>query len=137
MRKRTIIFLSVLVVALIVAAYVYYEYNKPHRSLGHVDFSLGANELLSEFEMDESVANGKFLDKVIEVKGVVKEIIGSDTARTILLGDAEAMSSVSCALTAATSGQVNEVHQGDSATIRGFCTGMLLDVQLVECEVVK
>lgn len=136
MNKRTIIFFSIVLLFVIAATYAWMTYNKPHQSVDRVDFSLDAMQLVAEFEADEAAANQKYLDKVIEVNGIVKDILRSDNSVTILLGDPDAMSSVSCAMSPENSPDVEEVKSGASLTIKGICSGMLLDVALVNCEIV-
>lgn len=137
MNKKTIIVLSVVIIVLLAGVFVYMTYNKPHKSVNDVDFSMDATLLVAEFEQDEAAANTKYLDKVVEVKGTVKEVMKSDNSITLLLGEADAMSSVSCSLSAGAAKDAGDVKAGDEVTIRGICSGMLLDVALANCEIVK
>lgn len=137
MNKKTIIVLSVVIIVLLAGVFVYMTYNKPHKSVNDVDFSMDATLLVAEFEQDEAAANTKYLDKVVEVKGTVKEVMKSDSSITLLLGEADAMSSVSCSLSAGAAKDAGDVKAGDEVTIRGICSGMLLDVALANCEIVK
>jgi hypothetical protein len=131
-----IIVLIIVVLILAGGFYVYNEYNRP-ASLGSVEFSMEAPQLLSEFEQDEAMANKKYLGKVIEVKGTIKDIIHQENVYTVLLGDKEAMNSVSCALGNEGAEEVAGIKPGDIASIKGTCTGILLDVALVNCEIVN
>lgn len=136
--SRKIIIVLIIILAAISAAtyYVIHEYNRLP-SLGSVEFTMEATQLLAEFEQSEEAANKKYLGKVIEVKGTVKDIIHQENQFTVLLGDKEAMSSVSCALGRGGADAANSIKPGDIAAIKGTCTGMLLDVALVNCELVN
>ena len=77
-----------------------YMYNKPHADLHQSEaaFKMKATELLETYSSNETEANAKFLNKVIEVTGVVtdKEITESGDV-IVFLKDAGEMFGVSCA----------------------------------------
>lgn len=137
MNKRSIVFVSIMMLLVIAAIVAWMTYNKPHQSVDNADFSVEAAQLVEVFEQDEAAANEKYLDKVIEVNGVVKDVLKSDNSVTILLGDPEAMSSVSCSLSPEGSREAGNITQGSLVTIKGICSGMLLDVALTNCEIVN
>lgn len=69
----------ILLVVLLGGAYATYQYFKPHRDIQgeKPEFQLSGNELVRAYTSDENAANGKFLDKVVEVSGSVAEIDGA------------------------------------------------------------
>lgn len=136
MNKKTI-FISIAVIILLAAGYAYMTYNKPHQSVDDADFSMEASQLISEFEQDEAKANEKYLDKVIEVKGPVKDVIKDENSVTLLLGDDTSMSSVSCALSKGAFEEALDIKTGNIITVKGICSGMLLDVALTNCVVAE
>lgn len=139
MSRKTFILSGVVVALLIAAGYgVYvYTYNKPHRSVQKADLTIEALQLLAEFEQDEAKANTMYLDKVIEVNGVVKDVMKRDNSFTLLLGDPAALGSVSCALDSMSATDAYGVKAGDTVIVRGICTGMLMDVALTNCQLIK
>ena len=72
-RKIFIVLGLIIVIAVIIGVSMYF---KPHQNMSRqsVAFSLTANELLHEFEVDETIANEKFIDKVIEVSGEIGSV---------------------------------------------------------------
>ncbi|WP_421754300.1 OB-fold protein [Croceimicrobium sp.] len=64
-----------IVAALAIAAY-WYVFHKPHRDLIHENaaFSLSATHLMNDFQKDRSLADSLYIDQIISLKGVVKEL---------------------------------------------------------------
>lgn len=134
MVKKVLLGASVAVIIAIVA--MYFVYNKPHRSTGVAEVTVTAQSLVSAYNENETEANTKFLDKVVEVKGKVKEVIEQDNSFILLLGDESSMSSVSCTLDHKTDSVAYGLKPGDEVVVRGLCTGFLMDVVMVNCKVV-
>jgi len=73
MKKNIIIFLFL--IALIGTGGFFYIY-KSHRDIASEkeDFTMTANAIFSDFQINESKANFKYLDKTIEVSGKISSI---------------------------------------------------------------
>lgn len=127
----------ILVVALLGGAYAYYQYNRPVASLEDksADVVLSAPDLLKAFETDEAGANKNYLDKVIEVQGEVVKIEADSTKKSVYLKSGNEMSSVICEMEAGAN--IEGLSEGSSVTMKGKCTGYLMDVVLVQSVVKK
>jgi len=125
----------VLVIAVIGGVLAYMLYNKPHRDTAAAksDFVMDAPALFKEYSEDEAKANEKYLDKVIKVKGIVKAVSTDEQGNTILtLNAADEMFGVICTIPKdAANPDMPEV--GEEVTVKGVCTGMLMDVVLIRC----
>src|SRR5690606_11014005 len=93
-------------------------------------------ELITAFEEDERQANDKYLGKVVEVHGTVTEVIEKQNSFVLLLGDTTNVSRVSCTLDGEQDSMAYGLRAGDALTLRGICSGRLLDVVLVDCKIV-
>ncbi len=126
-----------LVAVLLGAAYAYYQYNRPVASLEDksADVVLSAPDLLKAFETNEADANKNYLDKVIEVQGEVVKIEDDGTKKSVYLKSGNEMSSVICEMEAGADTQ--GVSAGSTVTMKGKCTGYLMDVVLVQSVVKK
>lgn len=122
---------------LLVIAAVVYLYNKPHASVGEPDHLVSASDLIAEFEQDESAANDKYLGTTVEVTGTITEVLEKENGFVLLLGDSSAVSRVSCTLQNEQDSIAYGLRKGDRLTLRGICTGRLLDVVLVDCNIVN
>jgi hypothetical protein len=125
-----------LVLALIAASVGFYLYNKPHQNMNRAksDLSLSATELFTDFENDEANANTKYLDKIVEVQGIVKEISTDETGTTsVTLESGSDMFGVICQMDNLTDHKRTAFQKGEEVTLKGICTGVLMDVVLVRC----
>jgi hypothetical protein len=64
-----------------------YLYNKPHRDTWALipEFSIDARDLYKEYRSDETAADIKLVDKVIEVEGTVSDMRQNDSTADIQL----------------------------------------------------
>lgn len=97
------------------------------------DFYITSNELISDYLDNEPKADEKYLNKLVQISGEVKQINLTDQSSSILLV-ANGMSNVICQLN---QNQKTNVKVGDELTLKGICTGYLMDVVLVECIIVN
>lgn len=135
--KKLILIVLVLVVIGGVTGYL--MYNKPHKSTADAtsDFVVDAPALFKEFSSDEAAANTKYLDKVVKVRGTVKSVETDEAGNSILTLDAaDEMFGVICTIPNNVSGDLEMPEVGEQVTVKGVCTGMLMDVVLIRCVLV-
>jgi hypothetical protein len=139
LKRRTFFWLGILLFILALAAWAYHLYNKPHRSAGGetADFSVGADSLFSQYQKDEREANRKYLGKVLEVKGNLAEIQHNGSSEIWILsvppGESPGGGGVNCQLFAGETIRFPRPKPGDPVTLKGRCTGFLMDVNLADC----
>jgi hypothetical protein len=123
--------------ALAVSAYIYI--NRPKKSIEakKAEYTLASEQLLNEFENNEAAANAKYLDKVLMVEGTVSSVSTEKGRTTVILDSGNPLSRISCELSAAESAKQIALNEGDRAKIKGVCTGILMDVVLVDCVIVN
>lgn len=97
------------------------------------DFKMAATELFEQFDADETAANAKYLDKVIEVEGSVLSVSEEEESITITLEAGGMLGGVICQLDPLTKHEKTSFAEGEKLKIKGICTGMLMDVVLVRC----
>jgi hypothetical protein len=128
--RKKIIFFLVLIVLAGGAWYGYREYTRTNEDLKNADasFKLTASDLIHEYEQNDSLADQKYLGKILEVRGNVKEVRKDEYGYyTIALGDSSNMSAVRCALDTIHHQDAASVIPGSSAILRGNCTGFNKD----------
>lgn len=133
MKKALLYTLPVLLLGLAAA---YYVYNKPHQNIenAHADLQVSASELFAEFEADETQANQKYLEKIVQVEGEIKDISTNDHGQVSLtLKSNSDMFGVICEMDDLTEHKRTEFSVGETVSLKGICTGMLMDVVLVRC----
>lgn len=130
MNVKKIIILIIMVIVAAAGMYAYRQYSRTNESLANQrsDFSLAADELIREFSGNDSLANLKYLGRIITVQGAIRDV--SPENRTIILGDPGSLSSVRCSMDSMAMSQAPALKQGMQVTIKGNCTGFNKDEML-------
>lgn len=131
--KRTWKIIALMLVAAIACgAFIAYKmYTKPHTDVAKSEsLSVAAGKLVSDFEADEAKANGAYLNKVLDVEGVVAEITTNQEGKKVVSLTGSDMGNVMCSFEENPS---NLPAVGSGAKLKGICTGYLTDVVLVRC----
>jgi len=136
MRKRY--FFSIGIVILLMAAWGIYKITLPHRNVSgeQAVATLSAMNLYNEFLNSENIANKKWVGKVIVVSGSISSVSESGNYISLnLKGSADG--GVNCSILKKDLYPDDKFNTGDSVTIKGKCTGFLMDVNLVDCVIKK
>ena len=134
MKKRTILWIGILLIVLSAFAWAYHLYVKPHQSAAGetADFTIEADSLYSQYQSNEHAADQKYLGKVIEVSGKLSDIQHNGKAEVWILSPQGTGGGINCQLFAGIKSDP-EPKSGDIVTVKGRCTGYLMDVNLVDC----
>jgi hypothetical protein len=133
MRKYFVLGGSVLLLGLIF--WVIYQYKLPHTNVAGEKpaVKIEAAELYRQYQQDEDGSNKKYLNKIIEIKGTVKEVQKNDTSMNLLIGDKNAAGGISCSFLFEPGKNFIIPQPGAASVIKGKCSGFLMDVILVDC----
>jgi hypothetical protein len=123
---------------IILAIIVGFGYNEYTRSLPDTHylkpaFELQASDFAKEFETNESKANAQYLDRPISVHGIIAALQQTDTSAVVFLNEGTSSTSVMCQFNNESNKEARKLKRGDSVTIKGICTGYLMDVVMVRC----
>jgi len=100
------------------------------------DFAMTSIDLQKAFEDNEAVSITKYVNKIIEVTGTIESVkAGEGNITNVALKTGSELSSVICTLSPQ-SGPAPLVS-GNEVTIRGECSGFLMDVLMNNCVVIK
>jgi hypothetical protein len=139
--KKRIIWISLSAIVIIAGIILIYVFNKPRNSISDLptDFTVEAPRLVDEFKTDDEKANAKYLEKVIEVSGVIAEINISDngTGSNCILRQTNEISGVICEFEPGKDKELKNYQIGDNVTIKGKYSGFLMDVVLNTCEITE
>ena len=138
-REALRIFLWIFLIGLVVGlSAVYYVFNKPRRNVSKETafYTLDAKQLISDFKTDESSATSKYIDKAIAVKGLIKGIRTLDNHSMVFSLEDE-MEGVSCTVDSAdvvsNATKLGQFTKGSTGIFKGRCSGMLMDIQIINC----
>ena len=133
MKLRLFFYVFVVVIAFAAMATAW-MYFKPHASVRNKEtaYKLSAKELADAFSNDEEKANSLYTGKVLEVEGYLQEIAFHDSTAVLMLGDISQSNGVSCFLQG-DNRTVRSLKAGNQVTVKGICSGFLLDVVVENC----
>ena len=114
-------------------------YNKPHVNIitTKADVIVTAQVLLDGFLKDETLANANYVNKVVEVSGEIHEIKIENGNSIIALKQLDGISSILCHMAPEENLKVLKLKKEGTITVKGICTGYLLDVIMVRCILVQ
>ncbi len=117
--------------------YGLYEYFRTNAQTADLDANvkISAVDLYNAFTDNEILADSLYLMQVIQVTGKVADIKEDTSGIIILLDGGNGMFGISCGLQK-TDEEVKKVEKDSEITIKGICTGMLMDVVLTRCVIV-
>jgi predicted negative regulator of RcsB-dependent stress response len=148
MQRKTTKYSFIIILVILAGAilFAYREYNRKHDDVADMTsaFTLNSDEIVAAFSADEKAANSKYLDKVLSIHGVVKNIEKDELgANTVSLGNSNSAMSVRCSLDSTHNDDAKKITRGQQITVKGVCTGFnadeLLgsDVILNRCSIIK
>jgi hypothetical protein len=115
-----------------------YLYNLKPKDLKNVspDFVVTAVELQKAFEANEKAASEKYINRIIEVSGEIASVKpGEKNTLNVSLKTGSDFSAVICTFPAMQ--DLSRFAEGKSVTVRGECSGLLMDVLLNNCAVIE
>lgn len=138
LTKKGILFIF-LIIAIIGGVIVLKIANKSHLDVSSTlpKISISATKLIDEFLLDETKANKNYLDKLIAVNGTISSIKIKEEKGIISLKTEDDFGSILCHLSEEATKNMSHLTNGQSIQIKGICTGFLMDVILVRCEIIN
>lgn len=122
--KRWLILIIPIAIGIVVYNYIYQD----HRDIEteKPEFTLSSNELINQFSSDAASAEKKYLNKTIEITGVITEINNDNVIVN---------ASVFCQFQNAIP---NTLKSGDNINVKGRCIGyddLLEEIKLDQCSI--
>lgn len=136
MRKIYFFGLGILLICL--AGWGIHCVYRPHQNVENerASATMTASSLYNEFLNSETGANQKWVGKVVKISGRISSLSESGNYISINLS-ASKEGGVDCSVLKKDMPTATLLNKGDSITIKGRCTGFLMDVNLVDCIVKK
>lgn len=133
MKKMILILTAIALITGI--GFGYYLYNKPHQSIADESpaFSIDVKTIVGDYETDEKKANDKYLGKIVEVRGLISEKTLDNKGNYNIILQGPDLSGVGCEFEPNAQTSLTKLKEGQEVVIKGICTGVLMDVVLVDC----
>jgi hypothetical protein len=111
-----------------------YEKEKPA-------FTLKASELFEQYRADETAANEKYIDQIVQVSGILDKVEVLDTLSIAVFIFEEGMfgdEGIRCTMLEKYNKKIQSYAPGNSITIKGYCAGYNdPDVIMMYCSIVE
>ena len=133
------ILVIICVVLAVVLMFALKQYNKPLRDIRNSKPTviLSANQLIDDFEKDEHVATIKYSEKIVQIDGNFFGVSTLDGNTVITIKNNESKSSVICHMLSEENLKALKLKKGQDITVKGNCSGFLLDVMMVRCVLIE
>ncbi len=136
MKKLLRILLTFLVI-IVIAYFVFLNLPKASIKNKPAEFQLTAESLYSDFESNEKKSNRLYIGKTIQVKGIIGTVEQDGQGATVIFLESENdFGGVLCTLVNGEESKLDKFKSGSEITIKGLCTGMLMDVVLNKCIII-
>lgn len=133
--KKLLYFLLSLIFLVLAAYFAVINMPQANTKNKKAEVSIMAKQLYKTYSEDEVKANKNYTGKVIEVVGTVLNISEDQQGATVIIMDSgDEMAGVMCTLQ---DKPKKLPAAGDNITIKGQCNGLLMDVVLNKCIIVK
>jgi hypothetical protein len=129
MKRFKNIFIILGLIALGATIYGYLEYTRTFPSLADVEASaqLDAATLIAAFETDESGATVTYVDKVLEISGILTEIRDENNFITLTLSPESGTGSILCDMDSTFAEKARALQIDSKVAIKGECKGFNAD----------
>lgn len=138
MSTKKIFLVTLLILIFAVVGIGLFRFFQPSKSYekSNPDYLLTANQLVGAFSENETLANEKYLDAVIQIKDTVVSITKGSQG-IVLISFIDPLLGVTCAFNNLKPEDLNQIGIGNEISIKGRCDGKLTDVRLSKCFLVK
>jgi hypothetical protein len=125
MRKLKYFILAGMVIAVAASVGVWHLFTQKFSDTVHEPsfYVMDALYLIKEFEKNDKIANAKYAEKIMTVKGIVTEIEGADSATNIKIGETVTGSYAIFAFQQNHAAEAKTIREGDTVAIKGSCSG--------------
>ena len=136
MRPKTLLIVG-LTIAVVGGGYAILEYGRGVKGADDLSVAatVNAEQLMAEFTADEAAATAKYVgttDQAVQVNGTIRSMEPTGDGKiTVVLETGDPLAGVTCEFA---EGDVPVTwRSGTQVSVKGICTGMLMDVVLVRC----
>lgn len=132
-RKKILLITGIIFLSLVV--YGLFEYYKPTRDVKQEEgIRITAEAIFDSFTVNENRANQVYLNKAIEVSGIVADIKKNQEGNAVVyLKTSDPIFGVNCTFKE----NPDSIVPGSNITFKGICTGYLSDVIINQGIIVK
>lgn len=138
MKKKKYILFSLGFLCLLLGLYglKMFQMKRPALQSVAAQAKIKAETLYAAFNSNEDSANQHYLNAVLEVSGEIVSVPGPKSRAILLSGGTASLGGINCELRDANHIQ-GKLKIGELITLKGRCTGYLMDVNLTDAVIVQ
>lgn len=136
MKKIAKILLATVLVFVLVFSALYFYVAKENTidiTAAHTEIQISSEKLISSFLDNENIANSEYIEKTIEIEGVIKDITFLNNRYTVLLQGETDFSCVICDMQPNQYNNIKKLELGQDIVLKGICKGFLMDAIFLDC----
>ena len=123
-KKNTLIVIVFLLLGLALTAYLMYTHENPDQVSKRPQHVTTAKELLHEFEEDVATASARYIDKIIQFSGSLKNI---DTSGSVIIGAKETPGEIIVAIDPRYKKSLDGRVKDEVVVVQGVCSSYIRD----------
>ena len=127
---------TILVIVIVTALYMYMCREQAKTQSFQTEAELSPNEFMSLFDSINDNQAKDYVDKAIEIKGVLKKVTKRDERYTLFINSTEEGRFIQCEMQADQIEKIKNIQTEDLVTIKGIFKGVLLDAILLNCIII-
>lgn len=135
-RKSTLIIGGILLALLLLFMNLYIFKTKTDTRTVRTQASLTTHELFKELQTKDDYNLTKYIEKAIEIKGVIKEITLRDGVYSIVLEGDGGERHIICEMQKGQDAEILSLLVGQEVIVKGILKGLLMDAILLNCIIV-
>ncbi|MEM9076975.1 MAG: hypothetical protein AAGC43_08045 [Bacteroidota bacterium] len=139
LRKSVILFVILLLGLFLLRYLTVVTQKKPNENFlaTKAELHVTSEDLVTSFLSNEELANATYVEKTIEVEGIVKEVTFLNNRYTVILQGSGEYMCIMCDMKEDQVAQVQTLAKGNSVVLKGICKGFLMDAILLNCVLVN
>ena len=128
-----ILFAAILVAVFSFALYYYINREQAKTQTINTEAQLSPNEFISLFDSVNGEQAKDYVDKAIEIKGVLKKVTNRDNRYTLFISSSEQGRFIQCEMQKDQLEKIKSIQPEETITVKGIFKGVLLDAILLNC----
>lgn len=133
-KKNSFILVSLLLIVLVLGYLSFFKKDTFDTQNSNAVEMISAESLISFSSNDKDRYTSLYINKVIVIEGIIKDINYINNRHTILLGgDQEKLSLVICDMQINQTDKTQSLKQGDTVLLKGVFKGFLKDAVFLNC----
>ncbi len=135
--RRVFITVCIIILALMVFFVRKWNEGYPDTRLKDTEITISSKELLSYLDTEKAEELKPYIDKVIEVSGVLKKVTKLKKRYSLLINNGEDETYILCEMQLNENAKIPELKLNQNVTVKGVFKGVLLDIIVLNCIIVE